>query len=99
MSTAAEYRTKSPLREAYEDSRLLADVAERATRYLSQIDERRVWPLRDALAALSAFDVPLQEHPISPEEIVDELDRLAAPATMAIAGPRFFGFVNGSGLP
>lgn len=68
-------------------------------RYLSQIDERRVWPSRDALAALSAFDVPLQEHSIPPEEIVAELDRLAAPATMAIAGPRFFGFVNGSGLP
>lgn len=99
MSTIAAHRTKSPLREAYEESRLLADVAERATHYLTQIDERRVWPPRAALAALSAFNVPLQEHPISPEEIVDELDRLAAPATTAIAGPRFFGFVNGSGLP
>jgi glutamate/tyrosine decarboxylase-like PLP-dependent enzyme len=99
MSTIAEYRMKSPLREAYEESRLLADVAKRATRYLSQIDERRVWPSRDALAALSKFDVPLQEHPLPAQEVVDELDRLAAPATMAIAGPRFFGFVNGSGLP
>jgi len=99
MSTTAEYRTKSPLREAYEESRLLADVAERATRYLSEIDERRVFPRREALAALSAFDVPLQEHPIPPAEVVDEIDRLASPATTAIAGPRFFGFVNGSGLP
>jgi glutamate/tyrosine decarboxylase-like PLP-dependent enzyme len=99
MSTTAEYRTKSPLREAYEESRLLADVAERATRYLSEIDERRVFPARDALAGLTAFDVPLQEHPIPPAEVVDELDRLASPATTAIAGPRFFGFVNGSGLP
>ncbi|HJR65973.1 MAG TPA: pyridoxal-dependent decarboxylase [Gemmatimonadaceae bacterium] len=99
MSTTAEHRTKSPLRDAYEESRLLADVAERATRYLSEIDERRVFPSRDALEALSAFDVPLQERPISPAEVVDELDRLASPATTAIAGPRFFGFVNGSGLP
>src|SRR5687767_8468732 len=99
MSTTAEYRMKSPLREAYESSRLLADVAKRATRYLSQIDERRVWPSRDALAALSAFDVPLQEHSIPAQEVVDELDHLASPATTAIAGPRFFGFVNGSGLP
>ena len=86
------------LREAYEESGLLADVAERATRYLSEIDERRVFPARDALAALSAFDVPLQEHPISPADVVD-LDRLASPATTAIAGPRFFGFVSRSGLP
>src|SRR5687767_7706910 len=99
MSTTAEYRTKSPLREAYEESRLLADVAERATRYLSEIDERRVFPRPDALAGLSAFDVHLQEDPIPPAEVVDELDRLASPATTAIAGPRFFGFVNGSGLP
>ena len=99
MSITAEHRTKSPLREAYEESRLLADVAERATRYLSQIDERRVFPSREALGPLSDFDVPLPEHPIAPEEVVDELDRLASPATTAIAGPRFFGFVNGSGLP
>ena len=99
MSTTVKFKAKTPLREVYEESGLLADVAERATRYLSQIDSRRVWPSRDALAALSAFDIPLQEHPIPPDEIVDELDRLAAPATMAIAGPRFFGFVNGSGLP
>ena len=99
MSTTAESRMRGPLRDAYEGSRLLADVAKRATRYLSQIDERRVWPARDALAALSAFDARLQEHPIPAGEVVEELDRLASPATMAIAGPRFFGFVNGSGLP
>src|SRR5688572_12249770 len=99
MSTTAEHRTRSPLREAYAASRLLADVAERATRYLSEIDERRVFPTRDALAALSAFDIPLQDQPIAPADVVDELDRLASPATTAIAGPRFFGFVNGSGLP
>ena len=99
MSTTAEYRVKSPLREAYDGSGLLANVATRATRYLSEIDERRVFPSPDALAGVSAFDVPLQEQPLSPEEVVDELDRIASPATMAIAGPRFFGFVNGSGLP
>jgi glutamate/tyrosine decarboxylase-like PLP-dependent enzyme len=99
MPTTADPQLKSPLREAYEDSRFLLDVAERATRYLTRIDERRVWPSRNELAALSAFDVPLQEDPISAHEVVDELDRLASPATMAIAGPRFFGFVNGSGLP
>jgi glutamate/tyrosine decarboxylase-like PLP-dependent enzyme len=99
MTTTAEHRTRSPLREAYEETQLLTDVAERATRYLSEIDERRVFPSRDALGALSAFDVPLQEHPIPPAAVVDELDRLASPATTAISGPRFFGFVNGSGLP
>jgi glutamate/tyrosine decarboxylase-like PLP-dependent enzyme len=36
---------------------------------------------------------------MSAEEVVEELDRIGSPATMAIAGPRFFGFVNSSALP
>jgi hypothetical protein len=36
---------------------------------------------------------------MSAEQIVEELDRIGSPATMAIAGPRFFGFVNSSALP
>ena len=36
---------------------------------------------------------------MSVEDVVDELDRIGAPATMAIAGPRFFGFVNSGALP
>src|SRR5713101_2289227 len=78
---------------------VLTDVADRSTRYLERIGERRVAPSPDALAGLKAFDVPLQEHPMSAEEVVDELDRIGSPATMAIAGPRFFGFVNSSALP
>ncbi len=44
-------------------------------------------------------NVPLQDEPRSPESIVEELDRYASPATVAIAGPRYFGFVNGGALP
>jgi len=78
---------------------ILADVADRAQRYLDGISERRVGPSPEALTRLKAFDVPLQDRPMSPEEVVEELDSLGSPATMAIAGPRFYGFVNGSALP
>lgn len=78
---------------------MLADVAGRAKRYLNGIGERRVAPSREALAGLAAFDVPLQDNPMSAAEVIDELDRIGSPATMAIAGPRFFGFVNSSALP
>ncbi len=36
---------------------------------------------------------------MSAAQVVEELDRIGSPATMAIAGPRFFGFVNSSALP
>jgi glutamate/tyrosine decarboxylase-like PLP-dependent enzyme len=78
---------------------VLADVAERSQRYLNSIAERRVAPSREALAGLRALDIPLQDAPMSAEAIVDELDRIASPATVAIAGPRYFGFVNGGALP
>jgi glutamate/tyrosine decarboxylase-like PLP-dependent enzyme len=78
---------------------VLAGVADRSTRYLNGIRERRVAPSQEALAGLKAFDVPLQDSPMSAEQVVEELDRIGSPATMAIAGPRFFGFVNSSALP
>ena len=78
---------------------ILADVAERSQRYLESLGERRVSPSREALAGLKAFDVPLQDAPMSPESVIEELDRVGTPATVAIAGPRYFGFVNGGALP
>lgn len=78
---------------------VLGDVADRSRRYLNEIRERRVAPNREALAGLKAFDVPLQDSPMSAEQVIEELDRIGSPATMAIAGPRFFGFVNSSALP
>src|SRR5262245_5982389 len=80
-------------------SRLLANVAERSGRYLTQLRERRVEPGEAALAALKELDVPLQDAPLSAESVIEELDRVAAPATVGIAGPRYFGFVNGGALP
>jgi glutamate/tyrosine decarboxylase-like PLP-dependent enzyme len=78
---------------------VLADVAERSRRYLDALGERRVSPSRAALAGLKAFDIPLQDAPMSAEAVIEELDRIGSPATVAIAGPRYFGFVNGGALP
>ncbi|HJQ10398.1 MAG TPA: pyridoxal-dependent decarboxylase, partial [Gemmatimonadaceae bacterium] len=78
---------------------VLDDVVERAKRYLTTIGDRRVAPTREAVAGLAELDVPLQDGPIAPEDVVAELDRIAEPATLTISGPRFFGFVNGGSLP
>ena len=78
---------------------VLADVAERSQRYLNALGERAVVPTVDALAGLQAFDVPLQSEPMSAERVIDELDAIASPATVAIAGPRYFGFINSGALP
>jgi hypothetical protein len=74
---------------------LLEDAARRAAEYLASLPERRVAPDAHAVRGLSALDVPLQDEPLEPARVLAELDELVTPATMATAGPRFFGFVIG----
>jgi glutamate/tyrosine decarboxylase-like PLP-dependent enzyme len=78
---------------------LLATTAEQAIRYLEDIETRGVAPCKDAIARLAALDIPLPNESTSPESVLQQLDELGSPATMAMAGPRFFGFVIGGSLP
>ncbi len=78
---------------------LLADAARRAASYLDGLDRRPIAPSAEAIAALAAMDVPLPEGPSDAAVVLEELDRRVSPATMAMAGPRFFGFVIGGALP
>ena len=78
---------------------LLSHVARRAGRYLEELNERAVAPAPHALDRLALLDEPLPECPTAPETVIDLLDRVGSPATMASAGGRFFGFVHGGCLP
>jgi len=78
---------------------LLKLAADRAIRYLDALDERPVAPSAEAVAGLSAFDMPLPEYASEPDMVVRLLDELGSPATVGTAGPRFFGFVIGGVLP
>ena len=78
---------------------LLHSVALRAARYLEDINERRVSPSAQAVRDLDGFLEPLAGGPTQAEEVIRMLDELGSPATMGIAGPRFFGFVIGGSLP
>ncbi|HEY1496372.1 MAG TPA: aminotransferase class V-fold PLP-dependent enzyme [Candidatus Solibacter sp.] len=78
---------------------ILQLVAGRAGRYLKEIQERSVAPSADAVAALDGFVEALPEGPTAPADVLAMLDDLGSPATMGIAGPRFFGFVIGGSLP
>jgi len=81
------------------DPFLLESAARRSVRYLSEIGERRASPSAEALEALSGFRTELPDAAVDPETVLDTLDRLGSPATMASAGGRYFGFVIGGSLP
>lgn len=78
---------------------LLDDAAQRAKHYLATLDDRAVAPSPAAITALSALDEPLPAGPSDPAEVLRILDDVVSPATTAMAGRRFFGFVIGGSLP
>jgi len=80
-------------------NQILSDAAARATRYLADIQTRTVAPSPAAIAALRAFDEALPAGPTDPADTLRLLDETGSPATMGMAGPRFFGFVIGGSLP
>jgi glutamate/tyrosine decarboxylase-like PLP-dependent enzyme len=78
---------------------LLEMAAQRAIAYREGLGERRVAPTPETAARLSGLDGLLPEKPTDAETVLALLDELGSPATVAMAGGRYFGFVNGSSLP
>lgn len=78
---------------------LLKDAASRAAHYLDGLKHRPLEPSREAVEGLRRLDGPLTQKGSPPEEVVALLDEVVSPATLAMAGPRFFGFVIGGALP
>ena len=56
-------------------------------------------PTPDALARLVELNRTLQEDPQNPAAVLEMLDRIGSPATVRMAGRRYFGFVIGGSLP
>ncbi len=78
---------------------LLKTSSELAIKYLEELGHRKVAPSAAAIEQIERFREPLPESSTSPEDVIRMLDDIGSPATMAMAGPRFFGFVIGGSLP
>lgn len=78
---------------------LLENAAQRGIAYRESCDSRPVAPLPEAVADVSRLIEPLPARGAAAEEVLALLDEVGSPASVAMAGPRFFGFVIGGSLP
>jgi glutamate/tyrosine decarboxylase-like PLP-dependent enzyme len=81
------------------DLELLGCAARRALAYLQSVRSRRVAPDAAAVEELGQLSGALPNEPAEPWNLIEMLDRVGSPATVATAGGRYFGFVIGGALP
>jgi len=67
--------------------------------YLESLNKRRVFPTPEAIQNLEQFKQALPEQGAAAEKVIEMLDEVGSPATVATAGGRYFGFVIGAALP
>ncbi|MGA2974536.1 MAG: pyridoxal-dependent decarboxylase [Spirochaetia bacterium] len=87
------------LRAQAGEEELLDQARDHAREYLRGVRERRVFPADDELARLAELVSDLPEDPTDPVRLLDMLQGIGSPATVAQTGGRYFGFVNGGCLP
>lgn len=78
---------------------LLRDAQRRAARYLDGLPKRRVFPAESDRARLAELEFDLPLLGMAPEDVLDLLDDVGSPNTVASAAGRYFGFVTGGAVP
>jgi glutamate/tyrosine decarboxylase-like PLP-dependent enzyme len=78
---------------------LLQRTAELAADFLARLPDRPVWPPVDIAVLREALGGPIPERGEDADAVINGLASSAEPGIVGSAGPRFFGFVVGGGVP
>ena len=88
-----------PKRHTVEREAALNVAHAAASAFLKTLDTRPVRASADFDELARAFGGPLPEEGCTPADVVRDLAAVAEPGLIASAGPRYFGFVIGGGVP
>ena len=80
-------------------SEVLRIAAERGAKYAGNANSRNVAPSSDAIAALGKLREKFPGGPTEAKRVIEMLDEVGSPATVAMTAGRYFGFVIGGVLP
>jgi glutamate/tyrosine decarboxylase-like PLP-dependent enzyme/ribosomal protein S18 acetylase RimI-like enzyme len=78
---------------------LIADAANRASKYLNCSGCAPAFPRQDAIDALVGFADSLPDGPADARDVLAQLDELGSPATVRTTKGRYFGYVIGNSEP
>jgi glutamate/tyrosine decarboxylase-like PLP-dependent enzyme len=78
---------------------LLGRTADLAADFLERLPDRPVWPPVDLAELRASLGGPLPDRGEGPDRVIESLARDAEPGLVGTAGPRYFGFVVGGGVP
>ena len=92
-------RTEGYAARMTDRERLLHRTADIATEFLDGLPERPVHATAGVEALRKALGGRLPDAPEDPQAVIEALARAAEPGLVATAGPRYFGFVVGGGVP
>jgi glutamate/tyrosine decarboxylase-like PLP-dependent enzyme len=82
-----------------DERELLRRTAEIAADFIESLDDRPVWPPASIEELRASLDMPLQDEPRTPLDVVEELAAATEPGVVAIPSGRYFGFVIGGAVP
>ncbi len=80
-------------------NKLLQKTFEDSVAYRASLDKRRVFPDLKMLEEMRRLDIPLPEKSNDAEKIFELLSSAGSQGTVAVSGPRYFGFVIGGSTP
>jgi glutamate/tyrosine decarboxylase-like PLP-dependent enzyme len=78
---------------------LLQRTAELAADFLESLDGHPVWPPATVEELRASLGGALQDEPVDPRTVIEELTRAAEPGVVGIPSGRYFGFVIGGAVP